>query len=210
MTWSSGSMRSAVRSRPVATASACCARSSRSKTASSASCTGSTTSSGAPTTRSSRTGSRVSRHRARVRAQGTGWQRAAGRAGARTVVPALGDPDLSDAISDAQLARVRSYCAELCAPELVEEAVSAALLDFRARLDAAGQTGTLTSYWPRPPARPQRPARESGSGHPSPPARVRGDARAARGPRQRRAVPAMTGSCASTSVSASSARRPSR
>ncbi len=92
----SGSTRSAARSRPAATASGCCARCSPSRT---------------PQKRPlywiynykrgtfypfvPAGGARAARQRARARAQGADRQGAAGRAGARALVPAVGHPDLT-------------------------------------------------------------------------------------------------------------------
>jgi hypothetical protein len=69
------------------------------------------------------------------------------------VVPAVGDPDLSiarslaetirlgdpDAIAgfrDAHLGSIRSYCAAVCVPELVEDACEASFLEFLGRVSA--------------------------------------------------------------------------
>ena len=108
--WWPASTPSAARSRPAATASACCARCSRSAT-----------SSARPLywiynyKRGSfypfvpAGGRRATRQRARARAQGADRQRPADRSRARALVPALGDPDLSRVPADTP-ARSRRRC----------------------------------------------------------------------------------------------------
>jgi hypothetical protein len=44
---------------------------------------------------------------------------------------------LIETLSPDQLERIRSYCAEMCQAEVVDEATSAAILDFHARLQTA-------------------------------------------------------------------------
>jgi hypothetical protein len=48
----------------------------------------------------------------------------------------LGDPDAIAGFRDAHIGSIRSYCAAVCAPDLVEDACEASFLEFLGRVNA--------------------------------------------------------------------------